>query len=361
MNFNKIIISLLTATSIISGSPQIKNNSNNYIEQNKNVNITSTQTTDSSLSSSEEAYIHFISTGNSDSILIMTQNKVVLIDGGDNDDESYLVNFIKNKDIQKIDYLIATHPDADHVGALDKITDSFDIRQIFIGNSTSNSKTYKDFINSVANKGLHPSVPLEGTKIELDSSSYLQFFNTKGGSNANESSLVILFVNNNNKVLFMGDAGFETEKRILDSLPDVDLIKIGHHGSKNSTSNALLNKVKPEEAVITTGENNYGHPHQSILSKLNSYKITSHRTDLCGTITYTSSGNGLIPQCENSHRDNNDSTKQDTFNLEEKVVLSASGKKYHRDTCKYVKTIKAYLSIESAIAKGYSECKVCFE
>lgn len=361
MSFNNILISLIAATSIISGSHQIQDTQLNHIEQNQHISLASTQSTYNPSKLSEEAYIHFLSTGNSDSILITTQNKTVLIDGGDNDDESYIVDFIKNKHITKIDYLIATHPDADHVGALDKVTDSFDIGQVFIGNSTSNSKTYKDFINSVANKGLHPSVPLEGTKIKLDNSSYIQFFNTKGGSNANESSLVILFVNKNDKILFMGDAGFETEKRILASLPDVDLIKIGHHGSKNSTSDTLLDKVKPEQAIITTGPNNYGHPHKNVLSKLNSYNIISHRTDLCGTVTYTSSGNGLNAYCEIPHSDNNGIENQKISNSKNTVVLSASGKKYHKDTCKYVKNIKTYLSIESAVSQGYSQCKVCFK
>lgn len=369
MNINNAIISLITATSIFAGSSNMSNISSLNTSKTATYSTQTTIATSvSSKSLNNDSYIYFLSTGNSDSILIKTQSKTILIDGGDNDDESLIVNFIKNKNIKKIDYLIATHPDSDHVGALDKVVDSFSIGKALVGNSTSNSKTYRDFISSLANKKINPSVPLEGAKFTLEKNSYIQFFNTKGGSNANESSLVILFVNGNDKILFMGDAGFETENKILNKLPDVDLIKIGHHASKGSSSDALLKKVKPESAVITTGPNSYGHPSQTVLSKLKSLNIDTHRTDVCGTITFKSTGNGLSTNCNKANLStvsnnlaiNSNTTTTQKQQNSESVVLTKSGKKYHKENCKYVSNIKEYTTISKAISKGYSKCNICF-
>lgn len=355
MKFKNISISLFTALAILTSSCSI----GNALTLNTNDNYKNIKSTQQSKST--DIYIHFLNTGNSDSILIEGP-KNILIDGGDNDDEKFITSYIKKEGISKIDYLILTHPDADHCGGLDAVVESFDIGQVLVGNSSSNSKTYTDFIKALANKGLHPSVPLEGAKIKIDSNSYIQFFNTKGGSNANESSLITLLVNSKNKVLFMGDAGFETEEKILKSLPDVDLIKIGHHGSKYSTSDALLKKTSPEEAVITTGTNSYGHPHTNIISKLQSNKINYHRTDTCGTIVYKSNGSKLSVSCNenniSSEKDNN-SILNIFKNHSNKVVITNNGKKYHIKGCKYATNIKSELSTTAAKLKGYSACKVC--
>ena len=204
-----------------------------------------------------EATVHFINTGNSDAILILQDNKSVLIDAGDNDDESLMVNYLNNLAIKKIDYLVNTHPDADHCGGLDAVINNFEIGTFFVGNGSSDSQTYTDVINSAANKGINPSVPLEESKFELTSNSYIQFFNTAGGRDSNESSLVTLFVNGEDKFLLTGDAGVETENKILSKMQDVDVLKIGHHGSKNSTTQSFLDKVNPEYSVILIGKNSY--------------------------------------------------------------------------------------------------------
>lgn len=244
-----------------------------------------------------EATVHFINTGNSDAILILQDDKSVLIDAGDNDDEELVVNYLNNLEIKKIDYLVNTHPDADHCGGLDAVINNFEIGTFFVGNGSSDSQTYTDVINATANKGINPSVPLEESKFELTSNSYIQFFNTAGGSDSNESSLVTLFVNGEDKFLLTGDAGTETENKILSKMQDVDVLKIGHHGSKNSTTQSFLDKVNPEYAVILTGKNSYGHPHSEVLSKLESANIEIHRSDECGDIIFKSTGEGVSTGC----------------------------------------------------------------
>ena len=226
-------------------------------------------------------------------------------------------------------------------------------------------------------------------------------FNSNGGSDANEQSLVTLYVNGNDKLLFMGDAGEETEHEILNKLEDVDLVKIGHHGSRTSTSTELLNKVNPEFAVITVGkENSYGHPHIETMEKLKSKNLKLHRTDQCGTIVFTSTGNGLKTKCkeanyesgkkknseeikkqessitskeDNNTTNTNNSSKetQNSLNKDNKnesskkpasktVYLSATGSKYHSiNNCgKMNPNTSKSVSLESVIGK-YNPCSKC--
>lgn len=274
-----------------------------------------------------EATVHFINTGNSDAILILQDNKSVLIDAGDNDDESLMVNYLNNLEIKKVDYLVNTHPDADHCGGLDAVINNFEIGTFFVGNGSSDSQTYTDVITSAANKGINPSVPLEESKFELTSNSYIQFFNTAGGSDSNESSLVTLFVNGEDKFLLTGDAGAETENKILSKMQDVDVLKIGHHGSKNSTTQSFLDKINPEYSVILTGKNSYGHPHSEVLSKLESANIKIHRSDECGDIIFKSTGEGVSTECnEGTYLANDKESREEAEKKAEEERIAAEEK-----------------------------------
>ena len=357
-----------------------------------------------------EATVHFINTGNSDAILIVQDDKSVLIDAGDNDDESLMVNYLNNLEIKKIDYLVSTHPDADHCGGLDAVINNFEIGTFFVGNGSSDSQTYADVITTSANKGVNPSVPLEEAKIELTSNSYIQFFNTAGGNDSNESSLVTLFVNGEDKFLLTGDAGTETENKILSKMQDVDVLKIGHHGSKNSTTQSFLDKVNPEYAVILTGKNSYGHPHSEVLSKLESANIEIHRSDECGYIIFKSTGEGVSTECDKGtylandkesreeaerkaeeeriaaeakaaeearlaeearvaeeariaeqERLEQEAAAQNQNNVTEMVWITATGKKYHRtNDCGNTNPANArQITLEEA-QKNYEPCKKCY-
>lgn len=351
-----------------------------------------------------EATVHFINTGNSDAILIVQDDKSVLIDAGDNDDEELVVNYLNNLEIKKIDYLVNTHPDADHCGGLDAVINNFEIGTFFVGNGSSDSQTYTDVINATANKGINPSVPLEESKFELTSNSYIQFFNTAGGSDSNESSLVTLFVNGEDKFLLTGDAGTETENKILSKMQDVDVLKIGHHGSKNSTTQSFLDKVNPEYAVILTGKNSYGHPHSEVLSKLESANIEIHRSDECGDIIFKSTGEGVSTECNEGtylandkesreeaekkaeeeriaaeekaaeearlaeearraeqERLEQEAAAQNQNNVTEMVWITATGKKYHRtNDCGNTNPANArQITLEEA-QRNYEPCKKCY-
>lgn len=399
------IVTLSIGVNLVSCKPVINKN-----ELKKNDEVEETTTTVIGEEKFTEATVHFINTGNSDAILIVQDDKSVLIDAGDNDDESLMVNYLNNLEIKKIDYLVSTHPDADHCGGLDAVINNFEIGTFFVGNGSSDSQTYADVITTSANKGVNPSVPLEEAKIELTSNSYIQFFNTAGGNDSNESSLVTLFVNGEDKFLLTGDAGTETENKILSKMQDVDVLKIGHHGSKNSTTQSFLDKVNPEYAVILTGKNSYGHPHSEVLSKLESANIEIHRSDECGDIIFKSTGEGVSTECDKGtylandkesreeaerkaeeeriaaeakaaeearlaeearvaeeariaeqERLEQEAAAQNQNNVTEMVWITATGKKYHRtNDCGNTNPANArQITLEEA-QKNYEPCKKCY-
>ncbi|MEG0308761.1 MAG: ComEC/Rec2 family competence protein [Clostridium sp.] len=332
-----------------------------------------------------EAKIHFINTGNSDSILIVQGDKSVLIDGGDNDDEGLVSSYVKNQGIKKLTYIISTHPDADHAGGLDAVINSIGVENLFVSNRSGDTKTYTDFINAAASKGAYSSVPLEGSQYEISKGSYIKFYNSNGGNDSNESSLVTLFVNGNDKFLFMGDAGVETEGEIKSQLPDVDVVKIGHHGSKTSTSQELLNAISPEYAVILVGaDNKYKHPSTTTMDKLKAKGVNLHRTDECGNIIFTSTGQGVETSCNaatftpgdsgstsGGGASNNPVTPKPTPtptptppptsvpSTAGKFIITTSGTKYHLSSCRTIKQVKEEVTREAAEAKGYGPCGVC--
>jgi len=249
-----------------------------------------------SISNVYEAQLHFINTGNSDAILIRQGGEAALIDGGDNDDEKTVVNYLKDIGVKKLKYVVATHPDADHIGGLDAVINSIPVETVYVSNGDANTKTYSDFINAMSSKNLYPSVPLLGAKFYLGTSNF-KVLSAANLNDPNDNSIVLEYTNGNDKILLMGDAGTDIE-RIIDA-KEVDLIKIGHHGSSTSSDMNFIKKINPKYAVITVGKNNrYGHPNKETMQTLKKENIEVHRNDECGNILFKSTGNGLVINCE---------------------------------------------------------------
>lgn len=309
--------------------------------------------------------VHFIDTGNSDAILISDNGKHMLIDAGDNDDEKLIVDYLNNLKIKKLDYVVLTHPDADHSGGLDAVVKNFEIGNVLIGNGSAETKTYKDFVQAAVDKGLKPSVPL-GTEFKLGNGTF-KFYNQKSqAKDVNDRSLVILYKNGDHKFLFTGDAGVEIEKALpLKEIGDIDVLKVGHHGSKTSTSKAFLDSVKPEYNVICVGKDNkYGHPHKEVAERLTG---KTYRTDLHGNIIMTTDGKIITV---NTSKDDKTAETNTGVNTTDKpsptqtagsnsvVYITKTGKKYHRDNCKTLKS-KIKSTVNEAQAKGLTACDVC--
>lgn len=229
--------------------------------------------------------------GQGDSEFLELPNKqTMLIDAGNSDNGTQIVSYIKALGYNKIDYLIATHPHADHIGGMATVVSKLNIGKIYMPKKSTNTKTYEKLLVAIQNKGLKIHTAKAGVNIVKVGNLNIDIMAPVHitGDDLNEYSAVIKVTYGNNKFLFMGDAGEESERQITADVK-ADVLKVGHHGSNTSTSQSFLNKVKPKYAVIEVGAgNSYGHPTSAALTRLQNIGATIYRTDKDGTIVFTS-------------------------------------------------------------------------
>ena len=279
----------------------------------------------------DEGKIHFINTGNSDAILIENNSQFSLIDTGDTDDDDKLKSYLQRQGVKRLEYLVLTHYHADHIGGADTVITDFEVGITLVPNGDADTKVYRDYITALSNKGLQPSVPLESSIFNLGSAT-LTFYNTAGGnSNENNNSLVVLYENGEDRALFTGDAEAEVESKL--SVGDIELLKVGHHGSKTSSSISFINQLQPEYAVILTGQpNQYGHPHEETLSLFESKGIPVYRTDEQGDIVFTSTGHGFETELSpGSYTPGQNSSNSNTSEPSSSTNDSSSGSTHYKD------------------------------
>lgn len=276
--------------------------------------------------------VHFIDVGQADSILITENGHSMLIDAGNNADANLVVNYLKSQGVSKLDYVIGTHPHEDHIGGLDVAINSFNIDKVYMPKKTTTTETYKDVINAIKNKNLKVTVPTPGTSFKLgDASCQILAPNGSDYEDANNYSIVIKITYGNNSFLLTGDAEDISEKEMLDKGYGLkaDVLKVGHHGSRSSTTEAFLNKVNPKYAVISLGKgNDYGHPHKSTMDRLKSKNIPVYRTDESGTIVATSNGKTISFSAKAgsyTYNDNNKSTSNNKYYTDNSTSKASTG------------------------------------
>jgi len=246
--------------------------------------------------------ITYLDVGQGDAELIQSGGQTMLIDAGGNSTAKSLVNLLQNKGITKIDVLVGTHPHEDHIGGLDAVINQFDIGTIYMPEVAATTKTFEDVLTAIETKGLTVTSPKPGKTFTLGTATgTILAPNGKDYDDLNNYSIVIRVTYGNTSFLFAGDAETKSENEILAKGFNVhaEVLKVGHHGSTSSTSDNFLKAVSPEYAVIEVGKgNDYGHPHQETLDKLNTAKVKIYRTDLNGNITFTSDGNKITVETE---------------------------------------------------------------
>lgn len=247
------------------------------------------------IESKGELKVHYIDVGQGASQLIIgPTGKTMLIDAGNNDKAMVVVDYLKKQKVSKIDILVGTHPDSDHIGGLDKVIDTFDIGKIYMPKVQSNTKTFEDVLLAIQRKGLKVSTAQAGLKLDWESDADVKMIAPIGQhAEANDMSAVIHLSYGSTSFLLTGDAEAKSEQDMIASKVDLksDVLLVGHHGSKSSTSQAFLDAVQPSYAVIQVGKGNkYGHPTEEVLKRLGNQGVKIYRNDELGDIIFTTDG-----------------------------------------------------------------------
>lgn len=254
------------------------------------------QTTTTTAKERELLKIHFIDVGQGDAIFIeLPDKRAVLIDGGETNMSSRVINAINSANKNRLDFVIATHPHSDHIGGLSKVIETFEIGEIYMPTIERKSyKTYQALMSAIQKKGLKQKAAKAGVRILKANDLTLDILAPVKSNYAdiNDWSVILKLTYGSTSFLFMADATARAEKDITADVK-ADVLKVGFHGSRDSTSDDFLSRVAPKYAVISVGKNPYGHPSSDTINKLKNANIEVYRTDLDGTVTFTSDGTDI--------------------------------------------------------------------
>jgi competence protein ComEC len=246
--------------------------------------------------SENEMKVHYIDVGQGDSTLIQYsedgEEYTILIDAG-NFNSINVISYLQSQNIDQIDIAIGTHPDADHIGQLDQVVNTFDVEEVWLSGNTSTSQTFQELLAAIDAKGVGYHEPRMGEEYEIGSLvvDVLYPKSITGESNAESISLKMTY--GDVRFVFTGDAEQENEVEMVNSGADLkaEILHLGHHGSNTSTHPTFLNEVHPEVAIYSAGEDNsYGHPHPEVVNLIEHSGIQLYGTDVNGTIIVTTDG-----------------------------------------------------------------------
>lgn len=243
--------------------------------------------------------VYYIDVGQGDSILIQVNKKNLLIDSGPKSDKKKLLYYLSKINIDKIDYIISTHPHEDHIGNMSEIIDNYNVLNFYAPKVQSTTKTFEQMIDSLKAKNLKINVIKKGTdSINLGENTKVTVFSpTKDYyEDLNNYSPILKIQYGKTSFLFTGDAQKDIEKEMIASNEDIsaDVLKVGHHGSSTSTTKEFLNKVHPSIGVLSVGlDNSYNHPNTDTLKRLKDSNVRIYRTDKDGIVILSSDGSTI--------------------------------------------------------------------
>ena len=336
--------------------------------------------------------VHFIDVGQGLAILVQSGGENLLYDGGNRSHADEVVQYLKNQQVETINYMISSHYDEDHLGGLVKCLDNFEVGHVLGSDYVHTSDLFNTFMNTATAHAIIVEYPSVGDTYEFGTGSFTVRAPDGISQNSNDNSVVIRLVNGNNSFMFMGDAEETSEQDMISTGMnlDCDVLSLGHHGSASSTSWDLLEAASPSWAVISCGLNNsYGHPAAETMGKLSDMDIPVFRTDDQGTVIALSDGNTISwnqepcndytsgsekqstdSSADQSEQDTNDAAATESYAAEtdtsdtqgRMVWISATGSKYHSiPDCGNMNPDKATQETESqALSQGYEACKKCW-
>lgn len=247
--------------------------------------------------------IYALDVGQGDSFLIITpERKSVLIDAGTSQSGDEIVSALAQRGVQGLDLAIATHPHADHIGAMKRVLDRFSVKNFLDSGQSHTSATYERMLKALKDEDIRFIIARRGQTFDLDSDIKLEVLSPSepliddvrsGGSVLNANSVIVRLSYGDFAMIFAGDAESETESQLIRQGTNLraQILKIGHHGSRYATSSHFLEAIAPQVAIISCGaENKYGHPSQQVLDRLREKNVQIYRTDIQGVITITSDG-----------------------------------------------------------------------
>lgn len=245
----------------------------------------------------KEMAVVYVDTGNSDSIVIhFPDGRTMLIDAGKPDDFDDIADVLDSFSEDTIDYAVITHQHDDHIGSFPEILENYTVKTVYMPTSPISNPQTEESMELIEELGI-PLVEIKAGVRVCDGEVKAEFLSPlyEHYGDKNDYSGVLYLTYGEESFLFMGDATTEVENDLLskDMVPHADVLKIGHHGSKSSTSKKFLNAVEPTYAIITTGGNDYGHPTKKVLDLLNAKGITVYRSDHHGNILAVTDGKTL--------------------------------------------------------------------
>lgn len=316
--------------------------------------------------------VHYIDVGQADCILIQNKNENVLIDAGNRADYSDIKDYLDTLNVKKINTFILTHPHEDHIGSAAQIIQNYNIGKVYMTKASANSRVYKNLMTELDTKNINPLYPKAGDNFFIGETAFTFLGPVARYEDLNSMSLVVRADFGSNSFLFTGDATDESEHDMLKKKVNLEsqVLKVGHHGSRDSSTYVFLKAVNPEYSVISCGDgNDYGHPHKEALSRLNDVGSTLFRTDKSGTIIATSDGkkvtwntSGIKSNKEHVTNGNGLASKDDKIVYKESYIGNKNSHVFHKEDCsslpKEENQVK-FSTRQKALNADYKPCGRC--
>ena len=318
-----------------------------------------------------ELTVHILDVGEGNAALVESGGHYGLIDGGNREHSSFVVAYLKQLGITSLDFVIASHYDADHLSGVVGVMNVFPVEKLYAPDYVSGTYIYQTFITTAGLKGLVPEAPDSGDSFTFGDST-VTFIGPSRCDHytENDNSIVVKVSNGSSSFLFTGDAEREAENEMIASGEDLasDVLIAGHHGSSSSTSESFFISVMPKYTVIScSSDNSYGHPSKTVINILKKYGTEVYRTDEHGTIIATCSGGDITWNCEPSdtwaYRIADRPPSSPDYSGA--YVLNTHSMVFHLPTCSSAEKISERnkaLSEESRdelMAEGYTPCGYC--
>jgi len=331
--------------------------------------ITGGSTTDTPAAPAPEGstlQVHFIDVGQADATLLLCGGQAMLIDGGNVDDSSTIVTYLKKYDIDYLDYVVCTHAHEDHVGGLSGALNHAEAGRVFCPVTEYDSAAFENFVKYTEAQGLSPECPEVGSTLTLGDATLQFLAPLRDYEETNDTSIAVRVTYGKTSFLFTGDAEREAEQDMVDSGYDLSatVLQVGHHGSDSSSSYVFLREVMPQYAVISVGaDNSYGHPTEEALSRLRDAGAAVYRTDLQGDIICTSDGEEVsFTTARGEGAETNPTAPPPAAEEDSNTYIgNAKSMKYHRESCANLpaEENRVYLTRSEAQQQGYTPCGNC--